>query len=355
MPGNSALKLENHSHAQRERLALIDFCLQYHGAVGRSELMGHFGTAVASTTRDFTFYRELAHENLILRHENKRYYRTDNYQPLFRHKPRDALITLDHGFGDELSVTPGQSGFCDDAPHLISPPQDVLATVRRVISQQQAVRMTYQSLNSGPSEPVVVPHSIINNGQRWRMRGYCRKPVAFRDFVCNRITSVIIDKADIAEHDHHTSDAEWSEQRSLELIPHPCHSHPEAIALGFNMSRQNNQPVREVSIRSARAGYLLRHWNVDCRPDHQLPEQEYHLWLRNHHILEHCANAVLAPGNVDTHGKRAVTIKQREHNATKPSSKPCRLYLEHREQAARPVSATPIPAGNATNDRFASV
>ena len=314
MPGNAALKLENHSHAQRERLAFIDFCLQYHGAVGRSELMAHFGTAVASSTRDFTLYRELAHENLILRHENKRYYRTDNYQPLFHHEPHAALKTLAHGFGDGLSVTPGQSGFCEDAPDLIAPPQDVLATVSRAISQQQAVRMTYQSLSSGASERVVVPHSIVNNGQRWHMRGYCRKRGAFRDFVCNRITSAHIcekpiDKADIAEHERQTSDAEWNEQLTLELIPHPCHSHPEAIALDFNMSRRNNQPVRQLSIRAARAGYLLRHWNVDCSPDHRLPEQEYHLWLRNHNILEHCANAVLAPGYVDTHGKAAVIIK----------------------------------------------
>tara|TARA_R110001599_G_scaffold342971_3_gene565226 strand:- start:4141 stop:5070 length:930 start_codon:yes stop_codon:yes gene_type:complete len=309
VPVNAALKLENHSHAQRERLAFIDFCLQYHGSVGRSELMAHFGTAVASSTRDFSLYRELAHENLVLRHENKRYYRTDNYQPLFYHEPHAALKILTYGFGDGLSVTPDQPGFCEDAPDLILPPQDVLATVSRAISQQQAVRMTYQSLSSGASERVVVPHSIINNGQRWHTRGYCRKRGAFRDFVCNRITHVRIDITDIAEHEHQTSDAEWNEQLTLELVPHPCHSHPEAIALDFNMSRRNSQPVRQLSIRAARAGYLLRHWNVDCSPDHRLPEQEYHLWLRNHNILEHCANAVLAPGYVDTHGKAAVTIK----------------------------------------------
>ncbi|MBG5921108.1 WYL domain-containing protein [Providencia stuartii] len=309
MPRNTVLKLENHSHAQRERLAFIDFCLQYHGSVGRSELMAHFGTAVASSTRDFTLYRELAHENLILRHENKRYYRTDTYQPLFYHEPHAALKTLIYGFGDGLSVTSDQSGFCEDAPDLISPPQNILATISRAISQEQAVQMTYQSLNSGASDRVVVPHCIINNGQHWHIRGYCRKLGEFRDFVCNRITSVSIDKVHIAKHEQQTSDAEWNEQLTLELIPHPCHSHPEAIALNFNMSRQNNQPVRQLSIRAARAGYLLRYWNVDCSPDHRLPEQKYHLWLRNHNILEHCANAVLAPGYVDTHGKAAVTIK----------------------------------------------
>lgn len=316
MPGNAALKLENYSHAQRERLAFIDFCLQYHGSVGRSELMAHFGTAVASSTRDFTLYRELAHENLILRHENKRYYRTDNYQPLFHHEPHAALKTLAHGFGDGLSVTPGQSGFCEDAPDLIAPPQDVLATVSRAISQQQAVRMTYQSLSSCASERVVVPHSIVNNGQRWHLRGYCRKRDEFRDFVCNRITSARIDEkgsdtTKIAEHEQQAADAQWNQQLTLELVPHPGHKHPQAIALDYGMqvANQHKQPVRQLSIRAARAGYLLRHWNVDCSPDHRLPEQEYHLWLRNHNILEHCANAVLAPGYVDTHGKAAVTIK----------------------------------------------
>lgn len=303
MPENATIKLEHQSHAQRERLAFIDFRLQYHGSVGRSELMAHFGTAVASSTRDFTLYRELAHENLVLRHENKRYYRTDSYQPLFCYEPHAALKTLAYGFGDGLSTTPEQSSFCEDAPDLIAPPQDVLATVSRAISQGRAVQMTYHSLSSGARARVVVPHSIVNNGQRWHIRGYCRKRGEFRDFVCNRITNVRLDRTDVAEHEQQTSDAEWNKQLTLELVPHPCHSHPEAIALDFNMSRQNNQPVRQLSVRAARAADLLCHWSVDCSPDHQLPEQEYHLWLRNHHILELCTNAVLAPGYAGTGGK----------------------------------------------------
>lgn len=318
MQENAALILENHSHAQRERLAFIDFCLQYHGSVGRSELMAHFGTAVASSTRDFTLYRELAHENLVLRHENKRYYRTDSFQPLFHHTPRAVLKVLTDGFGDGVSATPERSGFCEDAPDLIAPPQEVLATLSRAISQKQAVQMTYQSLTSGSSERVLVPHSIVNNGQRWHVRGYCRKRSGFRDFVCNRITSAHIykkgiDTTKVAEHEQQAADAQWNQKLTLELVPHPSHKHPQAIALDYgmqvtNMSRQNNQPVRQLSIRAARAGYLLRHWNVDCSPDHRLPAHEHHLWLRNHPILEHCANAVLAPGYAGTGGKAAASL-----------------------------------------------
>ncbi|WP_323125313.1 WYL domain-containing protein [Pseudidiomarina terrestris] len=301
MPGNASLKLDNHSHAQRERLAFIDFCLQYHGSVGRSELMSHFGTAVASSTRDFALYRELAQENLVLRHENKRYYRTCSYQPLFSHNPQTALKTLACGFGDGLSVAPGQHSFCEDAPDLIAPSQDVLATLSRAISQALPVRLTYLSLSSGNSERVIVPHSIVNNGQRWHVRGYCRHRNEFRDFVCTRITDSYIENAAVTENERQTADKEWNQQLTLELVPHPNHSHPEAIALDFAMAREGNSPLRQVSIRAARAGYLLRYWNVDCSLDHSLSAHEYHLWLQNSSEMNqsfapYLKNMMLAPG-----------------------------------------------------------
>lgn len=296
-----ATKLDNYAYAQRERLAYIDFRLQYQGSIARGELMEHFGTAVASGTRDFTLYRELAPENLVLRHENKRYYRTGRFKPLFHHDSQTALKTLAHGFGDGVTSPREVSGFCEDTPDLIAPPRDTLATLSRAISQGQAVKLIYISLSSGGSQRVIVPHSIVNNGQRWHVRGYCRKHSQFRDFVCTRITDIRIDHTEIAPAELQAADTEWNQQLTLELVPHPGHDHPKAIALDFNMDRadtssQTTQPVRRVAIRAARACYLLRHWNVDCSSDHRLPAYEYHLWLRNHETLKQCSNAVLAPG-----------------------------------------------------------
>jgi len=296
-----ASKLENYAYAQRERLAFIDFRLQYQGSIARGELMEHFGTAVASSTRDFTLYRELAPDNLVLRHENKRYYRTEQFEALFHHDTSAALNTLAHGFGDGVTSPREVCGFCEDAPDLIVPPRDILATLSRAISQGKAVTLTYLSLSSGCSQRVIVPHSMVNNGQRWHVRGYCRKHRQFRDFVCTRITDSCIVNSDVAENELQTADTEWSKHLTLELVPHPGHDHPEAIALDFSMSRmgtlsKNAQPVRRVTIRAARAGYLLKHWSVDCSSDYRLPANEYHLWLRNHEILKHCSNAILAPG-----------------------------------------------------------
>ncbi|SFP41655.1 WYL domain-containing protein [Nitrosomonas cryotolerans] len=287
MPQHTALTLEYQSHAQRERLAFIDFCLQYHGAVGRGELMAHFGTAVASGARDFALYRERAPNNLVLRHGNKRYYRTDCFQPLFHHDSRAVLNTLAHGFDDGLTMPQVESGFCEDVPDLIASSQGVLATLSRAINQGQAVRLAYLPLNSGQSERVIVPHSIINNGQRWHVRGFCRKQNQFRDFVCTRVTNSHINDTPVVAHEQQVADTEWNHWLTLELVPHPGHRHPEAVALDFNMSRENNQPVRRLKIRVARAGYLLHHWQVDLSPDHHLPAHEYHLWLSNSNTICH--------------------------------------------------------------------
>ncbi|WP_188630642.1 WYL domain-containing protein [Oceanisphaera marina] len=277
-------------------MAFIDFCLQYYGSVGRGELMNNFGTAVASGTRDFTLYRELASNNLVLRHEDKRYYRKDTFQALFVHDSRAVLSTLAHGFGGGLTVDHPRPSLCEDAPDLVAPPQVVLATLSRAISQRQAVQLTYLSLSSGSNERVIIPHVIVNNGQRWHIRGYCRSRKQFRDFVCTRVTEVCLNETPVEPHEQQLADTEWNHMLSLELVPHPNLQHPEAIALDFGMLRENNQPIRRINICAARAGYLLRHWNVDCSQDHHLSADEHHLWLRNHKILEACANASLAPG-----------------------------------------------------------
>ncbi|KAA0876451.1 WYL domain-containing transcriptional regulator [Nitrincola tapanii] len=301
MPENSQSILQSQPYAQRERLAYIDFSLQYHGSVSRIELMRHFDIAVASGTRDFALYRELAPDNLILRLDNKRYYRTDRFQPLFQHDTHAVLNTLAHGFGDKLSLTPSGSGFCEEAPALMTPPQATLAILTRAISQGLVVEMTYLSLASGHKRRQVVPHSLVNNGRRWHLRGYCRSRGEFRDFVCTRITQLDAVEKPVAVSERQGADAEWNQYITLDLVPHPGHQHPEAIALDFSMSEEDGQPLLRLNTRAARAGYLLQHWQVDASPDHHLPPNQYHLWLRNSDTL--CRNAAypltnlrLAPG-----------------------------------------------------------
>ena len=72
------------SLAQRERLAFIDFNLQFFGKISRSDLINRFKTGLAASTRDFAAYREIAHANLTLDHSTKQYWRTSNFEPVFQ-------------------------------------------------------------------------------------------------------------------------------------------------------------------------------------------------------------------------------------------------------------------------------
>lgn len=288
-------QLSSHSHSQRERLAFIDFCLQYHGSVGRGELMGHFGTAVASCTRDFTLYRNLAPDNLEMRHEDKRYHRTSSFRPLFQHDSRTVLNILAHGFGNGVSRDKPSTGFCEDASDLNTPSQDILAPLSRAISQQQAVKIRYLSLNSGSSERTVVPHSLAKNGKRWYLRAYDRTHEDFRDFACMRIVCVEQSKRPTVEsHEQQHADRAWNSQLTLELVPHPGLLYPEAIAHDYGMEEQHGNYALQLSTRAAQAGYLLRYWNVDASANHRLSATEHHLWLRNVSQLIQQYNDVLS-------------------------------------------------------------
>lgn len=52
-------RIESLSHAQRDRLAYIDFRLYFMGEVGRPDLASRFGVAPAGATRDLALYREI--------------------------------------------------------------------------------------------------------------------------------------------------------------------------------------------------------------------------------------------------------------------------------------------------------
>lgn len=53
---NQPQRVESLSHAQRKRLAYIDFRLYFFGEVGRPDLIDRFSVAPAGATRDLALY-----------------------------------------------------------------------------------------------------------------------------------------------------------------------------------------------------------------------------------------------------------------------------------------------------------
>lgn len=283
--------LSRYPHAQRERLAFIDFCLYYFGEVSKTDLLRQFSVGSASCTRDLALYRELAPENLELRHQTKRYHITPSFVPLCNHEPEILLSRLSQGMGEGVNQISPPGEHCVDAIRLIHPDSNTIATLMRAITQRRAVSVRYHSLSSGETERELVPHVLVNNGHRWHVRAYDRRHGEFRDFVTTRLLQVH-ELAQAPNTEQREADSAWQRQVTLTLVPHPVLAHPEAIALDYGMT----DGQLTLTVREALVGYLLQQWQVDCSPDARLDPHSHPLRLANHDLVASLTNCRLLPG-----------------------------------------------------------
>ncbi|MCL1145854.1 helix-turn-helix transcriptional regulator [Shewanella sp. 10N.261.52.F9] len=284
--------MDDLTHAQRQRLAFIDFSLQYFGQVSRQDMITKFATGLAAATRDFQLYKTLAPDNMQLVHQTKSYHRLNSFKPLFTHQPESILHGLAKGFGDGLSHPVQPSEVCIDALQLIHPDTAVIAALMRAIQDKKAVEITYVSVSSGEKLRQVIPHALINNGQRWHVRAFDRANSIFSDFVATRIKSISLSPTVVEASECCDSDRFWHQDVQLILVPHPSLKHPEAIELDYQM--QDKQLV--LTCRAALAGYLLRQWSVDCSAKHQIGSGVCQLALANHQVLKLIENLSIVPG-----------------------------------------------------------
>jgi hypothetical protein len=285
-------RVESLSHAQRERLAYIDFRLYFFGEIGRPDLIDRFGVAPAGATRDLALYREVAPQNITFDGSNKIYRIGLAFSPLFEHATQRVLSALALGFGDGVNGATQPLLPCESPTALSNPKMDVLAPICRAIHAKRPVAIRYHSMSSGESERVIVPFALVDTGLRWHVRAFDRKTREFRDFVVTRIeTPTLIDEEPLA-HERPENDIQWTRIVELDFVPHPRLERPEIIKMDYAMT---DGSIR-MRVRAAVAGYMLLRWSVDASPDHSLKEEQYRLWLSDPLALYGVENAKLAPG-----------------------------------------------------------
>jgi len=288
--------LRDLTQAQRDRIAHIDFTLLFKGEANRADLVDRFSITPAQATKDFTQYRELAPANIRYDEKLRTHLRGDLFKPLFDYDVVRTLATISQGYGDGFTGKLKPPLACEAPYHLNQPSLATVAKVTEAIHKAKPLAITYVSLSSGESRREIVPHTLVDNGLRWHVRGFDRKSGEFRDFVLTRIKeATVVEASAIDEQETESQDRQWNRFVELELVPHPRIQHHEAIELDYGM----DGGVMKVEIRAATAGYLLRQWHVDCSPAHTLTGPEYQLWLRNSQALYGVQNLILAPGRTE--------------------------------------------------------
>jgi hypothetical protein len=292
-------QLKKLPQATRDRIAHIDFTLLFKGEAVRADLVERFSIAAAQATKDFTLYRELASSNIEYDQKLKMHKRGEQFMPLFEYDVIRTLATISQGYGDGFTGRVKPPLACEAPYHLNKPSLSIVATVTEAIHKGKALRITYVSLSSGETTREIVPHTLVDNGLRWHVRGFDRKhgpdgkPNGFRDFVITRVkVAALLEHSSLSEAELEAQDRQWNRFVELELVPHPSIEHNEAIELDYGMA----DGQMKVEVRAATAGYLLRQWNVDCTKEHSLDRPECQLWLKNTPTLYGVVNLNLAPG-----------------------------------------------------------
>jgi predicted DNA-binding transcriptional regulator YafY len=248
---------------------------------------------MANATRDIALYRELAPTNLDFENTSKIYIQNKKFKPLFEYESRKTLSKLANKISDAFDGVLELS-FPVNAPLQLNVPDiNIVAKLVQAVLNKKAISIIYTSLSSGSKAREIIPHTIVDNGLRWHVRGYDRQTNCFRDFVITRISKVKVLDAAVDEFEKEIEDNQWMRKMDLHLVPHPINvQYPQAIELDYGMK----SGLLQITVRAALVGYLLRRWNVDCTVGGILQGGEYQLWLRNRQTLYGAENLAIAPG-----------------------------------------------------------
>lgn len=278
---------------RQERLTYIDFCANYLGEIGRSDLMKRFDISDGSASKDIARYNENAKHKLSYDFKSKKHKAGFLFKPQYEFTASQVLKALSTGFGDTLVQMPEPFIHSITAIELNKPGPKYIAQVSRGIHQKNIVKITYHSLSSGETVREIAPFVLINSGLRWHIRAYDRKSNEFRDFVLARISSAKMLKESIPEDELFKNDDSWMKKINLEIVPHPLNiNEKKAIELDYGMKKG----VLKLELRQSLAGYILRNWNVDCSVDHRLKGPHYQLWLKNAGAISDLKKMIMAPG-----------------------------------------------------------
>ena len=170
------------------RLQFIDFRLRWERRINRMDLTEHFGISVPQASLDIAKYTELAPSNLTYDRSSKTYTAAPSFHPLYQRS--SAQRYLAELLATKMGVVEPAASFIGSAPETDWAPspwrtinEQTVEAVVRAIRQQEAIRVSYQSMTSlDESIRLLSPHALGNDGFRWHVRAFCHKRQRFSDF-----------------------------------------------------------------------------------------------------------------------------------------------------------------------------
>lgn len=257
------------------RLEFIEFRLFWEGHVNRGDLMDAFGVSVNQASTDLNRYIGMAPDNMVYDKSARTYIRGSEFEPLFLKPDASRYLSQLRSVADDIldraDAWIGQFPSYDAAP---TPIRGVNAkTLRSVIAairRSEAIEVRYQSLSRPePRWRWIAPHAIGFDGFRWHTRAFCLTDQSFKDFLLSRIIETRGTRPSEVRPD---ADADWNEQVTLEIGPHPelSDTQQKVIALDYGM----HSGSAKIPVRKALLYYALKRLGLDTDPGARRPQDQ---------------------------------------------------------------------------------
>ncbi|WP_315139321.1 WYL domain-containing protein [Achromobacter marplatensis] len=271
-----ATLLDKSHHAAVRRIAL------WEGRLSRGRLMGVLGLSGIRVSQILRAVREETPDWFEWDSKSKSYYVT-----AMAYKKAHAQLKV--GAPDlnvaaylvvadiHADLTPG-TGPVTVAPWGFSHPNPYFfSRIRMAIEQGTRLQLGYRSMRTPePHLRTVDPHSLIQTGRRWHMRGYCLETEDFRDFVLGRIAKITL----LEQHAETAvaEDANWNTVVKVRI-----RAHPELTPGQQGLVRDEyfgGAAARAHSCRGALLPYLIQELRIALDATKELPP-EYQLAVEN--------------------------------------------------------------------------
>ncbi len=239
-----------------ERLRFIDAQLFWHARINRSDLIKEFRVSPAQAAADFKDYLALSANGVRYDTRTKAYVASNEFEPVFGWP--DASLAL-HAMWEE-----GDPLLAELAP--LERPVDarMAARLRRAARDRKKVHVRYQSFTRPRlSWRWIAPARLVSDGQRWHVRAWCFRDMAWKDFVLARILE--LSGAEAAEGI--PVDRDWIDTVELVLAPAAHLSEDQKASVGREYGMSKGQ--LRMTVPRALKIYALRRWGLD-RPDSRL-------------------------------------------------------------------------------------
>lgn len=284
-----AEKLKNYSRA--ERLAYIDFKVQFEGKILRSDLTEEFGISDPIASKDIADYKSETNDtNIILdKHTKTHVINKDTYTPLIKIRAQDALDMHFEGFcRNKLKQfqSPIYKRACGIPSQLCT---KSVAIITRAIASGTNILCTYISANSNNhKERTLSPTSVYFDGLNWVFRAKDHKDGIVKSFHFGRVG----DAKETSTTSGLTSadDPEWNMLIPIHLQLHPNLNENEKLALRKDFGMEEAAEEKVFIEKAVFAWSLFERWSVDTsiKPV-KLPKEanRYNFHLKNAEMLKH--------------------------------------------------------------------